>query len=472
MTDIIRSKADLFVLSGILAVVAYVLSVFPAKLWFLTAIPVLLIGILLTAHRFAETILLSATVSMVFVVFNYPGLDAGEVIYYLLWAASVGFLLVPLLLTGSIRAETTLDRLYILFMFFMVLGLINGVLFSGSIARPIQEALYFYSGIIFYFLYRQYLGNRLFRIGLALSFGVVFIYVVLRTFLSYRTALLMAVEEWELNFVRGAGNESILLFGTTMCLAALLSAQRFWMKLVLLFGFIVSIGAVIVTMTRSLWVVTVLATIIVFLVSEKAERRRFLIYFGFAISLTALLALYYLEFTLFIIEILKFRFNTFGDGLQDLSLMERVYEMKHVWERIKENPIVGWGFGTEYSRYEILKKRTTDMSSYVHNGYLALWYKMGIFGLLTMLTYFVTLFIYARNRVKTTSSIAIRLISITTVAYIPAAGLMNMTSPVFFTYEGTMLLFTLGTVLSWSRVQEAASHTPSATLANGHLTRS
>lgn len=458
MTDIIRSKADLFVLSGVLAVVAFVLSVFPSQLWIVPAVSMLLIGFLLTAHRFAETIVLGATVSMVFVVYNYEGLDPGEVLYYLLWASSVGFVLIPLMLTGSIKAETTLDRLYILFMVFMVMGVVNGVLFSGSASRPLQEALYFYSGIIFYFLYRRYFDQERFRIGLAISFGFIFVYVLLRTYLSYRSALLMAVEEWELNFVRGAGNENVLLFGTIFCLAALLSAKSFWIKAVLLLGLLLSIGAVIVTLTRSLWVVTILASGIIFLVSEKPVKRRFLLYSGFAFGVAGILAVIYWEFTLFIVEILVFRFTSIGDGLQDLSLLNRFYEMQHVWERIKENPISGWGFGTEYSRYEILRGRATDMVSYIHNGYLALWFKMGIFGLMTMIAYFVTLFVVALKRTKTSSIAGIRLLSISTVAYIPAAGLMNITSPVFFTFEGTLLLFTLGSLLSWSAVKESESH--------------
>jgi O-antigen ligase len=459
----IRSKADLLYLAGVMAVVAYVSIVHLDALWILIAVPILLAGFVLTAHRFSETLLLATTTCMVFVVYNYPGLDPGEVVYYLLWAASVGLVLIPLLLTGVIRAETTLDRLHVLFMVFMIWGIVNGILFSGSASKPILEALYFYSGVVFYFLYRQYLDRSAFRIGLAISVGFIFIYVVLRTYLSYRTALLMAVEEWEFNFVRGAGNESILLFGTSFCLAALLTAKSFRMKLALLVGLIVSIGAVIVTMTRSLWVVTMLAMLVVFLVSEKTERRRFLTYLGIATSLTGILAVYYWEFTLFIIEILKFRFNSLGDGLQDLSLLERYYEMQHVWERIKENPISGWGFGTEYSRYEILKNRATAMRSYIHNGYLALWYKISIFGLLTMLAYFVILFNVARNRFIHSSSAAIRLIAISTVAYIPAAGLMNITSPVFFTFEGTWLLFTLGSVLSWSQVRESEPNNSSAT---------
>lgn len=452
MTELLRSKADLLVVTGVLALVAFVMVMFPAGVWFLVAIPVVLGGFVLTAHRFAETLLILATLCMVFVVFNYPGLDPGEVVYYLLWAASVGLLLIPLLLTGSIRAETTLDRLYIVILCFMIFGIAIGVYFSGSVAKPFQEVLYFYSGVAFYFLYRNQMNSPTFRVGLMISFVILFLYVVIRTYLSYRNAILQAVAEWELNFARGAGNENILLIGTIVCLVSLLAAKQMRSQLALLGMFILSCGAVVVTMTRSLWVVTVLAIIFVFFLSRREEKRRFLGYAGLASGVVFFLALYYMDFTLLVLELLKFRFESFGDGLQDLSLMERVFEIERVWERIKDNPILGWGFGTQYERFDLLRGRTTSTTSYIHNGYLAVWYKLGFFGLMSYLAYCITLFVSAFRILKTATERPIRILSLAIMAYLPAAGLMNMTSPVLYTFEGTLILFTAGSVLSWYMV--------------------
>jgi hypothetical protein len=43
---------------------------------------------------------------------------------------------------------------------------------------------------------------------------------------------------------------------------------------------------------------------------------------------------------------------------------------------------------------------------------------------------------------------------ITIMAYIPTAGLMNVTSPVVYSYEGMLLLIVLGSVVSWYSVRQ------------------
>jgi O-antigen ligase len=447
-------RTDLLVLFGLLSISGFVTLSYPNLSWVMVVIPLMLIGIALTAHVFGQALLLVTTISMVSVVYNYPGLDPGEVVYYMLWAASTGLILLPLILTGAIRASTTLDQLYILFSFLLFLAIGFGVYFSGSISGPFQEALYFYSGTTFYFLYRHYLNGRPFQIGMTISFGILFLYVLLRTFISYRTALYNVVEEWELNFVRGAGNENVLLLGTIVSLAALLMSEKFINKVGFFLLFVVSIAAVILTMTRTLWVVTTLGMFFVFVFIEPHYKRRFIHYGSLILGVVAILSFVYWDFTLFIFELLLFRLESFGLGFQDLSLLERVYETERVLRKIMENPIMGWGFSTEYLRFDILKNRTYSFNSYIHNGYLAIWYKMGLFGLMAMLGFAVTLFVQTKKCLRTTTSPEMRIIATSILAYLPGAALMNITSPVFFSYEGTLLLFTMGAVVSWYQTVE------------------
>ena len=424
------------------------------------ALPLILIGVALTAHVFAQAMILITTISMVSVVYNYPGLDPGELVYYILWAASTGLILIPLILTGAIRAQTGLDRFYILFVVFLLVSIGLGVNLSGSVSRPFQEALYFYSGTTFYFLYKHFLNEKPYQIGLAISFCILFLYVIIRTFIAYRTALYNAVEEWELNFIRGAGNENILLLGTIVSLTALIFSERFVGKVSLFAMFVVSTAAVILTMTRSLWAVTVLSILLIFLFIEPNLKRRFIQYSTFVLLLLTVLAVIYWDFALFIVDLIILRLETFNLGFEDISLLERVYETKRVLARIMENPIMGWGFSTEYLRLDMLKNRTYSYSFYIHNGYLSIWYKMGLFGLLAMMGYCITLFIQAKKCLRATTSPVMKIITTSIVAYLPAAALMNVTSPVFFSFEGTLILFTMGAVVSW--YQANSSNKPNA----------
>lgn len=448
-------KADIIALVGILVVTGIITRSFPNLSGAMVVLPIILIGVALTAHFFAQALILVTTISMVTVVYNYPGLDPGELVYYILWAASIGLILIPLILTGAIRAQTSIDRFYIFFVVFFLISIGLGVYLSGSVSRPFQEALYFYSGTAFYFLYKHYLHDKPFQIGLALSFCFLFFYVVLRTFISYRTALVSVVQEWELNFVRSAGNENILLLGTIISLTALVMANRLTTKIVLFTVFVASTTAIVLTMTRSLWVVTTLSFLLVFIFVDRDLKRRFLQYGSLVLLLLTIVSVIYWEFTLFIFELLVLRLDTFNLGFQDFSLMERVFETKLVLMKIMENPIMGWGVATEYLRYDILKNRTYSYSFYIHNGYLSIWYKMGLFGLIALLSYCVTLFVQAKKCHRTTPSPVMKIITTSTLAYLPAAALMNITSPVFFSFEGTLLLFTMGAVVSWYQTSES-----------------
>lgn len=397
----------------------------------------------------SRALIIVSILSSIFVVHNPPGLDPGEVLFYVLWFLVIGIVLIPYLYKAELGAYTALDKQYVIICLFMVLAICTGILFSGRGVKVIEEAIYFYSSIVFYFAIRNNLDSPKFRISLIISVSLVFLYVVFRTYFSYRTALVSAVDEWELNFARGAGNENYLLVGTIAILVVLVHTKKVLYQVGLVFLFVLSIGAVVITLTRSLWVVTILSMGIIFIFLDSKEKKRFIQYFSAAFLIVIILAFYYIDLTLFILELLLNRFQSLGDGTQDLSLLDRIYETQRVWERISQNPIAGWGFGTQFTKYDVIMRRTSTDTSYIHNGYLAIWFKMGIFGLIALLSYCATLFAYAYRTFRQSSDPTYRLIGLVVLAYIPSAALMNITSPVLYTFEGIFLLTLFGSVLSW-----------------------
>jgi O-antigen ligase len=69
----------------------------------------------------------------------------------------------------------------------------------------------------------------------------------------------------------------------------------------------------------------------------------------------------------------------------DISLLNRFLETRAAWELIKVNPVVGYGMGTEFGFFDAISG-STWVKSYVHNGFVMLWYKFGIIGLVAVLT--------------------------------------------------------------------------------------
>jgi len=62
--------------------------------------------------------------------------------------------------------------------------------------------------------------------------------------------------------------------------------------------------------------------------------------------------------------------------------------------------------------------------------------------------------VYSFRIYRTTCFVTTKIVMITIMAYIPMAGMMNITSPVVYTYEGMVLLTVLGTVVSWYTVRQ------------------
>ena len=67
-------------------------------------------------------------------------------------------------------------------------------------------------------------------------------------------------------------------------------------------------------------------------------------------------------------------------GGRDLSMTERYVEAAAALEHVRLNPIIGHGLGTPFRFYNILYHFTTE-TNYIHIGYIAVWYKFGLWGL-------------------------------------------------------------------------------------------
>jgi O-antigen ligase len=67
----------------------------------------------------------------------------------------------------------------------------------------------------------------------------------------------------------------------------------------------------------------------------------------------------------------------------DISLVNRFVEASAAWEKIQVNPLLGYGFGTQYTYFSLISFGTF-MPSHVHNGYVGLWYKLGLWAIVAV----------------------------------------------------------------------------------------
>jgi O-antigen ligase len=73
-----------------------------------------------------------------------------------------------------------------------------------------------------------------------------------------------------------------------------------------------------------------------------------------------------------------------GAAATDISWLHRMGEAQAVIQKGARSPILGWGFGASYDYFDIIFKFTYS-GSFVHNGYVALWFKLGIWGFIMMM---------------------------------------------------------------------------------------
>ncbi|MEL6772719.1 MAG: O-antigen ligase family protein [Bacteroidota bacterium] len=188
---------------------------------------------------------------------------------------------------------------------------------------------------------------------------------------------------WQIVDVRTNLGELPIMTAALILLAMVGLNQSWRRRLLVVLAFGVIFGGLILTKSRGYWVAFFLGALIVGVLLSRRELLRLT-----TISLLSVAGLTFAMLTVFktyatlIIAGTFTRFETLQTAAtQDISLLNRFVESGAVWERIMVNPIAGSGFGTTYRFFDIIAYFTKD-TAFIHNGYLAIWYKLGVLGLL------------------------------------------------------------------------------------------
>ena len=177
-------------------------------------------------------------------------------------------------------------------------------------------------------------------------------------------------------------NDALLTIGALMSLPLLVYARRPISLLLSASAVALTFAGLIMTQARGAWLAFMLGMFVLILLVRTPERIKILT-IGTIISVLILGIGYILigPFLNVVIEGIVERFGTIATSFtQDLSLVNRFRETQAVLERIVLNPLIGYGPGVSYVFYDIVHQ-STDTDSFVHNGYIGLWYKYGLWGL-------------------------------------------------------------------------------------------
>ena len=386
---------------------------------------------------------------------NNVGIEPIEMPFYLCSLLLLGFVAFEAL-KGSLVLETFLDKLFLTFLFLLGFATVYGVLNGANPYRAFGEVTR-YLGLFLYFPIRKHLSTKQFRRLLFTALLLLVAYVVIRNLINYRLLISQAVMSWQAENARVASNEFVLLFGASffMSFAAITTSRIKQIASTALF--LVLIGTLILTQSRGYWLAFLLSAISIFFVVNKKGRLRIVLTFLVISSGSIIIATLFFGNLLDIaLNGLAARFQTLGSGKLDISLLERLLESKTVLELILNSPVTGYGLGVEFSK-KILFFNHFISTSYVHNGYLAAWYKFGVLGFTTIMLIWGIIIKNSYQLYKYSTHGLTRIIALTICGTMIGVLLVNNTSPQTLTFESILFITIFGSYLSTKNIPKNES---------------
>ena len=213
-----------------------------------------------------------------------------------------------------------------------------------------------------------------------------------------------ASELWQIIDVRTAYGEATLAVSFLLSVGLLASVRERRAQLGVAVVVSVLFVGLVLTKSRGYWIAALLGGAVMVALLPRAERVRVSklgagVLVGVAVLGTVFLGQY---LQLLVTGIAK-RFLTLGSAATgDVSLINRFFETAAAWALIQQNPVAGYGFGVPFSRYDIIEKGTVDWS-FIHNGYVGMWYKLGLWGLVLMLTAWISCAVLAAQAARSTA---------------------------------------------------------------------
>ncbi len=367
-----------------LGIVLTILVVSTGSLLYSVSLPIIIIGAVVICTLFANPTINLVTVVIGFAVIasNEMGFQITEVIYAVYLFAVLGsWFLYQGISSQQILVDRT-DLSLALFLLLLPFTLILTGLFQGDYRVAVSELISL-SMFLIYFPVKHVVAEH--KYGpkfLLLTIVAMSALVALINVFEYASDLLGATQLWQIAGSRVPVNDCLLLVGSLMSLVLIIHARGPVMLLLSASSLVLTFAGLIMTQARGSWLAFLLGAIILTLLVRRPEKVKIL--FTGSIVTVLILGVGLLlvgPFLNVIVEGISERFVSIASSItQDLSLINRFRETYAVFEKIIVNPLIGYGPGVSYLFYDIVHQ-TTHMDTFVHNGYIAMWYKYGLWGL-------------------------------------------------------------------------------------------
>lgn len=352
--------------------------------------PFVLIGIVSVVwlFRHPQINLLVVLAAFPLVAGYEEGVDLTELLFGVYFSLFLGhWYFRKVILERERLIDSSQDRLIVFLFCWVTVYVFIGLVFGADPLAVRNEYIPFLM-LGFYFPLKRLAGTDHGIRTLLLLLLAIGTYVSIRNFLALRELVAQATQAWQITTKgRAETNEILLLAPAFAMLVWGTFSERYLSKIALFSAFLALTFGLVMTQSRGYWVAAAFGALVMFVSLDRNRRVQLVTLgsIGIAIS-AALVVTLFGDRAMLLIAGLWNRLLTLGPALlADVSFANRVLESRAVLDEILRNPVLGYGIGVPYDYFNITVSGTRRWS-FIHNGYLSLWYRFGIVGLVTGMT--------------------------------------------------------------------------------------
>lgn len=274
------------------------------------------------------------------------------------------------------------DKALLLFLIGMTLSVVLTILYDGVLKTAFSEWIAL-SILGFYFPIKEASVRE--KHGLKIIFAIVCglaLYAAFLNLLEYRAGLQSAVHMWQVVRGRVVTNDNLMMASSLLTLVLVVFVRTWRARLGASVLFLLCFASLIFTQSRGYWAAFLFGAFVMFVLVDRRRKGWLLALGGIGGVAVFAAGVLVLGDTMFVImSSLASRFASISTAIfEDVSLRARFVEAQAAFEHIKTNPILGHGLGVEY-RFYFLPSKTNVIRTFIHNGYVSLWYRFGLWGL-------------------------------------------------------------------------------------------
>jgi O-antigen ligase len=302
--------------------------------------------------------------------------------------------------------------------------------------------------LLYYFPFREHITTKRQMLQMGAVFcGAMLVVggITLQMYIKASTNILYAFEIFS---SRMNSNNNMSVVVSIFGFIALLYAPKLWHKAIALLIAVFFTTITIVSFARAFIAATVLGVVVVLLVFDAKRVVRFGVYaVAVAVVFVSGVSVVFKDRANVALTVVKNRISSTTEGTKDVSIQSRLAESAAVLQLIAANPLGGNGMGADFHFHDPINNWEARVK-FIHNGYLFIAFKLGLPLLLLFYGWYLWYLGKSYGLARRADEPFDRILALSVVGSLFALLLINVTSSIFETRDGFMIVPMLIAVIS------------------------